>query len=132
MGLNRFIKSNRGQAMVELALILPVLLMLVLGIIEFGRISFSYLVITELAREGARYGVVGHTDTEIGNHIISHATMLDRGNLSIDISPEDTARGRGDGLTVTLDYSVDILAPFIGEIVSDPFPLVASCTMRVE
>jgi Flp pilus assembly protein TadG len=52
-------RNNRGQAMLEFALVLPILLLLVFGIIDFGIIFFDNLVITQAAREGARVGVVG-------------------------------------------------------------------------
>ena len=47
-------RDGRGQALVELALILPILLMLLLGIFEFGRAWNTKQVITDAAREGAR------------------------------------------------------------------------------
>lgn len=126
------LKCERGQAAVEFALVLPVLLLLVMGIFEFGRIFFSYLVISEMAREGARYGVVGHTNTEIESHIESLNTALDPARLVITVTPPDANRGRGGGLTVAVDYSVDLVAPLVGAVLPDPFPLAASCTMREE
>lgn len=54
-------RSERGQDMVEFALVVPILLLLFLGIIEFGIIVFRYNSVSSLAREGARYGIV-HTD----------------------------------------------------------------------
>ncbi|MGI6488868.1 MAG: pilus assembly protein [Syntrophomonadaceae bacterium] len=130
--LNRLFRCHRGQALVELALVLPILLLLLMGIIEFGRIFFSYLTITELAREGARYGVVGHSDAQIISHIENHSTVLDALDMGIDISPPDLVRQRGDGLTITVNYSVDLIVPFPEGVVPDPVPLMASCTMRME
>jgi len=51
-------KNNRGQAIVELAILLPVLLLILLGILEFGRIFSTYITITHASREGARAGSV--------------------------------------------------------------------------
>ena len=50
--------GSRGQGMVEFALILPLLLLLMMGIIEFGYVFTVYTGIFNAAREGARYGVV--------------------------------------------------------------------------
>ncbi|ADI02676.1 TadE/TadG family type IV pilus assembly protein [Syntrophothermus lipocalidus] len=130
--LRRAVERNEGQALVEFALILPILLVLIMGIIEFGRIFFSYLVITELAREGARYGVVGHTEQQIVEHLEGMASVLDPEKLVIDVTPNDGERVRGQGLTVEIDYTVDLIGPFIGALLPDPFPVVASCTMRLE
>lgn len=51
-----FRKKKSGQGLVEFALVLPLLLMLVLGIIEFGRLLFVYAAVNTASREAARYG----------------------------------------------------------------------------
>lgn len=114
----------------ELALLLPVLLLLLGGIIEFGRVFHAYLVITSASREGARSAVVGETYEEIEEKVFSAATTLDEEKLSFSLEPENYSRG--DMLTVTVAYSVDLVFPFSGALVPDPFPLQAATTMRVE
>lgn len=52
-------KRNKGQGLVEFALILPILLMLLLGIIEGARIIWAYVTVQNAAREAARYAVTG-------------------------------------------------------------------------
>lgn len=54
-------KKERGQELVEFALIFPVLLMIVVGIFDLGRAFYSIIVITNAAREGARYAI-NHPD----------------------------------------------------------------------
>jgi len=49
-------KREYAQAMVEFAIVFPVLLLITYGIIEFGRMIFIYAAVTGAAREGARYG----------------------------------------------------------------------------
>jgi Flp pilus assembly protein TadG len=62
-------KSKAGQGMVEFALTLPLLMLLMLGIIEFGRPLFTYSAVTTAAREAARYGsAAGGLDTTINNY----------------------------------------------------------------
>ncbi|NGN83642.1 pilus assembly protein [Arthrobacter silviterrae] len=58
-------RSNpeRGAAAVEFALLLPVLLLLVLGIMEFGRLYNIQISASNAAREGARYAAVHYTDS---------------------------------------------------------------------
>ena len=53
-----------GQALAEMALILPILLLLVFGLIEFGTAWRDYQVITNAAREGARWSVVYRVDAD--------------------------------------------------------------------
>jgi hypothetical protein len=47
--------TSSGQSIVELALMLPVLALLLIGILDLGRIYFSYITVINVAREGARY-----------------------------------------------------------------------------
>lgn len=51
--------KTRGQGMVEFAMTLPILLMLIFGIMEFGRMLFVYSSVISAAREAARYGAAG-------------------------------------------------------------------------
>ena len=61
--LPRLLKHNRrGQGLVEFALILPLLVLFVLIAIDFGRIYFSYVQISNAAREAANYGSLNPTD----------------------------------------------------------------------
>ncbi|MGB7539762.1 MAG: TadE/TadG family type IV pilus assembly protein [Anaerolineales bacterium] len=52
-------RRTLGQSMVEFALILPVLLLMIFGIIEFARIFYSWLIVTNAVRTGERYAVTG-------------------------------------------------------------------------
>ena len=56
---------DKGQSVVELALTLPVLLIIMVGLVELGSILFSQMTVTNAAREGARFGVAGATDNDI-------------------------------------------------------------------
>ena len=57
--LRRFIGDKRGQSLVEFGLMLPVLMLLVLGAIDFGRVYFAYISVTNGARNGADYASTG-------------------------------------------------------------------------
>jgi hypothetical protein len=65
--LSRFrnhLQRSPGQSMVEFAIALPILLLLVFGIIEFGRIMQAWLAIENGARFGVRYAVTGNYDSQ--------------------------------------------------------------------
>jgi Flp pilus assembly protein TadG len=69
--------TERGQAVIELALTLPLLLVVVFGIIDFGFMFQRYESVTNAAREGARLGILtsaGYTATEAQNRAISYLT----------------------------------------------------------
>jgi Flp pilus assembly protein TadG len=68
--ISRLRESERGQAVIEMALTLPLLLMVVFGIIDFGFMFQRYEVITNAAREGARLGVLPqYTPAEASNRV---------------------------------------------------------------
>ena len=54
--------AERGQALVEFALTVPILLMLVFGIIDLARLIFAYTQVIDAARNGVRYGIVEGLD----------------------------------------------------------------------
>lgn len=61
--------SDQGQELVEFALILPLLLLLLFGIMEFGVVVFTYNTLANVGREVARYGAVHPEDAEIESYI---------------------------------------------------------------
>lgn len=128
------VKSQKGQAMVELALTLPVIVLLLFGILEFGRISYSYIVITHAAREGARAGAVGKSDAEIMATIRENAPLPDADtNLHItELEPSESARTPGLLLTVEVAYDVQLVTPLFDELLPNPVRIKSRVTMRVE
>jgi len=61
------VKSIRGQALVEVALTLPLLLLLILGAMDFGRMFYTKIILTNAAREGANYLARNYHDTDFIN-----------------------------------------------------------------
>jgi Flp pilus assembly protein TadG len=57
-----FVRGESGAAMVEFAILLPVLLLIILGILQFGLIWYTKYVITAASREGAHYAAVYTAD----------------------------------------------------------------------
>jgi Flp pilus assembly protein TadG len=130
-----FRRSDKGQAVVEMALILPILLMLLFGIVEFGRIFNTYMIVTDLSREGARLGAVGDNDATIHTSVDSFATGsgLNSANITVTITPTAAGtRARGTSVQVQVSYPVDIIAPVIGTVIGDPYIVTSQTTMRVE
>lgn len=124
--------NRKGQSMVEMALILPIIIMLFLGMVEFSRVFGSYLLVTHASREGARLASIGKTDAEIQANISSKVGILDVSDLQITITPDESARATGNDVQVSVRYKLQIYAPVISSIVSNPFELEADTYMRVE
>ncbi len=123
-------RNDKGQSMVEMAIILPVLLLILFAIFEFGRILGAYMLIHDLARDGVRYGVVGMSDQSIKDHIMEHDSFLNINSDDINITP--SIRSLGSALTVGIDYEIEIITPIISSIVPNPINLRAEYVMRVE
>lgn len=127
-------KSQKGQSLVETALILPILLMILFGIVDFGRIFHAYLTLDHAGREAARAATIGSEDDVIKSKINSATGSLDKSKYSvgITIAPAGKAnRASGSEVTITLTYSVDFLTPFIAQTLN-PVPLKNETVMRVE
>ncbi len=123
---------RKGQSLVETALILPVLLLLLTGIIDFGLLFNSYLVVSNASREGARRATVGNTDEQILLATNNAAASLEPTRLEIEILPNEAGRSSGDPVTVTVRYGYSMITPVIGAFFPEAFDIETSTTMRCE
>lgn len=138
-GLRRW-RDATGQTTIEFALIAVVLIQIVLGIIEGGRIFGNWLIITNEAREAARFGVVGLGDparqptlaSDVRGHIFSRtAGLLDQNELSAAaVLGPDPANAQW--LQVQINYRVELLANPLMAWFPRFVPLTAISTMRTE
>jgi len=126
-----YLKNQKGQALVEFAIILPLLLLLVMGIFQFGMMINSYLTIQNITREGARAAVVGSMDSEIIHRMKQISPTLNHNQLSIDITPSQGIRRSGESLTVKVSYRYPMTVPIISNLFSE-VTLNAKTSMRVE
>lgn len=131
MILKRF-EKRKGQSLVETALVLPIILLLLTGIVDFGLLFNSYLVVSNASREGARSAAIGSTDAQIKATINNVASTLDTTRLTITISPDQAARVTGNSVSVTVAYGYSMITPVIAAIIPGPFQLKTSATMRCE
>lgn len=114
-----------GQALVEFAFVLPILLLLMVAMIDFGIIMHAQIVVTNAAWEGARAGATivnpAQGDEEIIGAVHQASYGLNKDNLVIDIDPEQDEAPRnqpfpaprGAPLTVTISYTVQLTFPSI-------------------
>ena len=136
------IKDQRGQALVELALVIPLIMTLLLGIVEFGRIYTAQLTLNNAVRAGARAACVGDDDTSISNQVtnICLANSLTSAELTINpTTPAFSSRKIGDSVSVSADYKVNLAVPIIKQIVDmidgtadGKFKVSAQVSMRYE
>jgi len=124
-------KSENGQSLVEFALILPLLVLLLFGIVDFARIFHAYLTIDHAGREAARAASVGKDDVTVKNTALNDAASIHLLSGGVVISPSGT-RTSGDDVSITITYPFTFLTPVIGEIVGGSFTLSDTTVMRVE
>ena len=123
--------NRRGQSLVETALILPILLLILLGVLEFGRILSAWMTVTHASREGARVAALGGSKLQVEERVDSVSGALNLAGISVTVSPTGTLE-RGDMVTVNVVYQIQLITPFVGSIVGNPVSMSADTVMRVE
>lgn len=120
------VRSDRGAVAVEFALIFPILIVILIGIIEYGSMFNAQLLITGAAREGARAmsvsGSVAQAQSAAVNAAAGLAPALSAANVSVS-SPSCTD---GSDITVTISYTKPFLTGFFGA----SLPLTGTATRR--
>ena len=142
MKLKLFKKEN-GQAMVEFALVLPILLLFIAGILDFGWIYHNQLSANNASREAARYISIHYysdnmnsttATTKATNMIKEYTNITD---IVVDtIIPENDYVNGGEKIRVRFAGKVIILTPMARAIIDKDgdgkFPIRAETHMRVE
>lgn len=145
MKIKMIIKDQKGGAIVEFAILLPLLVLLVIGAIEFGVLCYNKQIITNASREGARAGIIAFgrdsysdnnqieaiVENYCANHVITFSNSPDLDtDLNVTLDPDDrelTTFIFGDPFKVTVTYNYDFLIPSLfglGDIIT-----ITSATM---
>jgi len=118
---------------VETAIMIPVILLIILGIIDFGLLFNNYILITNASREGARLAALGVSDSEIIQAVHDMTPTLDSAKMSVQISPSPSLRKRGDQVKVKITYNSRLITPLIDKFFADgTAKLKAESVMRAE
>jgi Flp pilus assembly protein TadG len=124
------LRRERGQTMVEFVIVLPILLLLLLAILQFGVVFNNYITLTDAARAGARQAAVGRSVADPTGAAVSRtrasASDLDQSQLSVTVASTWT---QGADVTVTASYPYSI--SLLGMVVTSG-TLTAKTTERVE
>jgi hypothetical protein len=151
--------GDRAQSLAELAILLPIFLILVFGLIDFGMGLRAYIQVAQATREGARHGVLGNqpgafsaggsgdcngtADTTVVGKVCSTINGLDLGDLqSVTVTCPDGGSppcGSGDTIEVHAEYNYHYITPirsvvnfFSGGALDDTITVSATSTMRAE
>lgn len=149
-GVKRWLQDDHGAQVAEFAILLPILLMLVFGIIDFGRGFFSWVILTNGAREGARAAAVGNNQAAVTSTVQNavsglYVTGIESGACvspakgKLCVTGANLVGDMGEPVTVTVQYNFSyIVLPNImnwaagSSMPGGVFPLVAHSTMRLE
>jgi Flp pilus assembly protein TadG len=137
--------DKNGTAIVEFAIVLPLLFLLLMGIIEFSFVLYDKAVLTNASREGARAGIVFRsprvTDADIKGTVKNYcktflitfgSDTLEDANIAISPASRD-GLPFGTDLTVTVNYRYDFLVlPSFMTTAMGPINLVAQTVMKLE
>jgi Flp pilus assembly protein TadG len=130
--LNRIsLKNQEGQSVAEFALVLPLLMVILLGILQFGVLFRDYLAVTDAVRAGARKAAVSRSaaspTTACENAVKSAATDL---NVADDLIVKCTSTwGPGEDVEVSASYPYEI--NLLGQVVKSG-RFTSTTTERVE
>ena len=110
MRLAARLRDDRGVSMVEAAIVLPLLVLLIFGLIEFSRGYNAQVTLTHAAREGVRTYAITQDFGQGQTAAIDAATGLDGAALSVSA----TACNAGDPTELTITYPFEYDIPFFG------------------
>ncbi|MDI3211500.1 TadE/TadG family type IV pilus assembly protein [Arthrobacter sp. AL12] len=110
--------SERGAVAVEFALLVPVLVMLLLGVMEFGRAYNAQVTLSSAAREGVRVMAIGNNTAATRNAVKNAATGLQPTLTDGNITIAPTSCAAGVQTTVKITYTLTTLTGIAG-----PFPM---------
>ena len=131
-------RLDRGQALVEFAIVAPLLIVLVIGVFEVARAWQAYQVVTDAAREGARNAVVDNSLTEdsvkaLVRNAITRAALDPARIDSLGIAGFKTGQGDPTEVFLSYDYEWIWLRPLLGWLVGDAsLTLKSNIIMRQE
>ena len=126
------VRNRRGNAVVEMALVMPILLLLVFGITEFGRAWMTVNILHTASREGARLAVVTGPDVpavETRVNEVCSAAVITPTSITVT-GPDQFDLARRVTVTVTADFVV--IPGKILDMFEPVIPLTATTTMRHE
>jgi len=124
--------DDDGQATVEAAMTLPIVLIALLLIVQVGVVVRDAMALVQASREGARVAAVTGDDASASDAVRRAAGSLDATRIVIDIEPPPGERTRGAPVTVHLSYADRLTIPIVSKLVSFDVPLRAAAVMRIE
>jgi len=152
------VRRSPGQSLVEFALLMPILLVVTVGVVDFARIFSSYIALTDAARIAALYaadgtgydkwcayppddsiacpsGSSGHQSADPDNiafQVLLAAPTLEASEVTLAApSCDPSPCGPSSTVTVSVTYRVPILTPVLGALLGGEIPMSTATTAKV-
>ena len=112
-------KAEKGQSLLEFALIVPILLVILAGVLDLGRLYYAYVSVTDAAAEGASYAAI-HPQANARAEVLQRAQEASGALVQIDptmVQIDCPAIAAGAPITVTVSYSFTVATPLLNVIV---------------
>ncbi len=114
--LHRFRQTEAGQSLVEFTMILPIFLVLMFGLVDFGRAFYTWLLVTNAAREGARVAAVQADSSSVDARIYDSFCSTYPSDCSLEpgkltITKTNIQGTRGTAVTINLAYNFEFVTP---------------------
>jgi len=124
--------NEGGQALVEFAFVLPILLLILVAILQFGLLFYNYIDLTSATRDGARMATVSRSNTDgdqaVRDAIAASTNVVRDGDTTVTISPaQPWSQGQTVSVKVTYPYELRILGVTFYE-----GPLSSESVARIE
>ncbi|TYQ12967.1 UNVERIFIED_CONTAM: TadE-like protein [Acetivibrio alkalicellulosi] len=132
MCFKELLSSKKGQSIVETAMVLPIIVIILAGIIDFGLLFNNYMIITNASREAARSAAIGDGDLDINLLVVNMTGTLDQSKITTTIYPPDNLRRKGEEVVITIEYQNTLITPVISAIIPNPISLESKTIMRIE
>ncbi len=141
--MRREIRGEKGQALIEAALVVPLLLLIAVGIFEFGRAYQTWEILTNAAREGARIAILPSTDPATVPAAVTQRvrdymqdgqlSKYDKAEVIVDMNATmDVGGASVSASRITINYPFDfiVLKPVASLISGSPKTLGDSVSMQ--
>ena len=130
--------GEKGQALVEFTLLIPIFLLLLFAIVDFGMGFHAWITVTNSAREGARLGAVMATEQQIVDRVYQTSDLTNEAtNMTVSVAGEQGAPGQS--VVVQVDYDYDLITPlagliqfFSGNVIGPTLTFSSTADMRLE
>lgn len=123
-----------GTAAVEFAIVAPLFLLFIFGVVEFGRVMLAKNVVTNASREAARVAIIdGATSTQVTQVANDYCAASSMDVVEVLISPSDLSTATPDTpITVTVRVDFDDVTFFSSSTILKNLSFSGSTTMRKE